>query len=76
MRPEDLADKKGARPFVPFRIHMSDGRFFDIVHSGAILLMETRAIIGLRPDPETIIFDCSEQIALLDVVRTSDIPPL
>jgi hypothetical protein len=55
---------------------MTDGRFYDIVHPEAIFLMRTCAIIGLRPDPETNFFDRSEQIALLHIVRTSEIPPV
>ena len=74
MRPEDLLALLRTRPFVPFRIHMTDGRYYDIVHPEAVFVMRSRAIIGLRPDPATNIPDQSEQIALLHVVRTSEIP--
>ncbi|MGA2701742.1 MAG: hypothetical protein ABSH35_11690 [Isosphaeraceae bacterium] len=74
MRLEDLLEQLRRRPFVPFRIHMTDGRFYDIVHPEAVLVLRSRAIIGLRPDPTTNIPDQSEQIALLHVVRTSEIP--
>ena len=74
MRAEDLMAMLRERPFIPFRIHMTDGRTFDIVHPEAVFVLRSRAIIGLRPDPETNIFDRSEQIALLHVVRTSEIP--
>jgi hypothetical protein len=53
---------------------MTDGRFYDIVHPEAIFVLRSRAIIGLRPDPATNIPDQSEQIALLHVVRSSEIP--
>ena len=49
MRPEDLSGLLRAQPFVPFRIHMTDGRFFDIVHPEAVLVDGNRAILGLRP---------------------------
>ncbi len=52
MRPEDLFGLLDAQPFVPFRIHMTDGKFYDIVDPGAVLVVKTRAIVGLRPDPE------------------------
>jgi hypothetical protein len=74
MRPEDLSELLRAQPFVPFRIHMTDGKFYDIFHPEAVMLFRTRAIIGLRPDPKNIYYNQTEQIALLHVVRTSPIP--
>ncbi len=74
MRPEDLLALLRTRPFEPFRIHMTDGQFYDIVHPEAVFVLRSRAIIGLRPDPTTNIPDQSEQIALLHIVRTSEIP--
>jgi len=74
MRPEDLLALLRTRPFVPFRIHMTDGRFYDIVHPEAVFVLRSRAIIGLRPDPTTNIPDQSEQIALLHVARISEMP--
>ncbi len=74
MRPEDLLALLRTRPFVPFRIHMTAGRSFDIVHPEAVLVLRSRAIIGVRPDPATDVFDQSDQIALLHIVRTSELP--
>jgi len=53
---------------------MTDGRTFDVVHPDAVLVLKSRAIIGVRPDTATNIYDQSEQIALLHIVRTSEIP--
>jgi len=61
MRAEDLLAMLRRRPFVPFRIHMTDGQTYDIVHPEAVLVLRSRAIIGLRPDPSTTIPDRSEQ---------------
>jgi hypothetical protein len=74
MRPEDLLALLRTRPFEPFRIHMTDGRYYDVVHPEAVFVLRNRAIIGLRPDPTTNIPDQSEQIALLHIVRTSELP--
>jgi hypothetical protein len=74
MRPEDLLERLRKWPFLPFRIHMTDGQSYDITHPEAVLVLRNRAIIGLRPDPATNMPDRSEQIALLHVVRTSEIP--
>lgn len=32
MRAEELIQVQGARPFQAYRIHMSDGRHFDVAH--------------------------------------------
>jgi hypothetical protein len=53
---------------------MTDGRTFDIVHPEASLVLKSRAMIGIGPDPATNIYDQSEHIALLHVVRISEIP--
>lgn len=76
MRPEDLFGLLDAQPFVPFRIHMTDGKFYDIVDPGAVLVVKTRAIVGLRPHPNKHYYTGCEQIALLHIVRTSEIPPV
>jgi hypothetical protein len=76
MRPQDLLDMLRTRPFRPFRIHMTDGRTYDVVHPEAVFVLKSRAIVGLRPDPETGVPDRSEDIALLHIVRTSEIPAL
>ena len=74
MRAEDLVEMLRKRSFGPFRIHMTDGQTYDIVHPEAVLVLRSRAVIGLRPDPETKIADRSEDIALIHVVRISAIP--
>jgi hypothetical protein len=40
---------------------MTDGQTYDIVHPEVVLSLRSRAIIGLRPDPSTVIPDQSEQ---------------
>ena len=32
MNPQEIKDKLHARPFVPFRIHTSDGKHMDVKH--------------------------------------------
>ena len=73
MRPEDLSVLLKERPFVPFRVCLTDGKFYDIVHPEAVLVLKTRAIIGTRPDPKNNYYTGTEQFGLLHVVRTSEI---
>jgi hypothetical protein len=74
LRPEDLLVLLRTRPFAPFRIHLTDGQTYEIVHPEAVFVMRSRAMIGLRPDPVSNIPDQSEQIPLLEIVRISEIP--
>ena len=54
---------------MPFRIHMTDGRAYEIHHPDAVMVSRSYAIIGLQPDPETGVIDRSELCAMLDIVR-------
>jgi hypothetical protein len=73
MRPEDLLEMLRTRPFKPIRIHMTDGHHYDIVHPEAVMVLRSRAIVGLRPHPARGYFERSEDISLLHIVRTSEI---
>jgi hypothetical protein len=74
MCPEDLLELLRARPFKPFRIHMTDGQSYEIVHPEAAMVLRSRAIVGLRPHPARGYFEASEGLSLLHIVRTSEIP--
>ena len=50
MRPEDILAFLRARPFEPFRIHMSDGSTFDIGHPELALVERSKVIVGV-PGP-------------------------
>jgi len=41
-----------AQPFQPFRIHMNDGRHFDVRHPEMALLSRSFIDIGVPPDEE------------------------
>jgi hypothetical protein len=76
MRPEELTALLRRRPFVPFRIHMTDGHAYEIHHPEAMMVSRSYAVIGLQPDPETGVVDRSELCAMLHIVRVEILSPV
>ncbi len=72
MRPEELRELLNTRPFVPLRIHMTDGKAFDIRHPDNVLVLRSRIDIGVPPDTANGILDRVEHCSLLHVVRVEE----
>jgi len=75
MRPEELMTLLKTRPFVPLRIHMTDGQTYDIRHPHMVLVLRQRVDIGMRPDPATGVLERVEPCSLLHIVRIEELPP-
>jgi hypothetical protein len=75
MRAEGLTELLRTRPFVPLRIHMTDGHTYDIRHPDMVLVLRQRVDIGLQPDPATGVLDRVEHCSLLHIVRVEELPP-
>jgi hypothetical protein len=73
MRPEELRELLNAQPFVPLRIHMTDGKTFDINHPDFVLVLRSRVDIGIPQDSENGILDRVEHCSLLHVVRVEEL---
>jgi hypothetical protein len=50
MAPEELRDMVRRRPFLPFRVHLNDGRQYDVLYPEATLVSRRTMVIGF-PDP-------------------------
>ena len=50
MAPEELRDMVRRRPFLPFRVHLDDGRQYDVLYPEATLVSRREMLIGF-PDP-------------------------
>ena len=50
MAPEELRDMVRRRPFQPFRVHLDDGRQYDVLYPEVTLVSQTTMLIGF-PDP-------------------------
>jgi len=52
MHPDELLSAIRRRPFVPFRLHVSDGSFYDVRHPEMILITRRAAVLGIPDDPQ------------------------
>jgi hypothetical protein len=75
MRAEELTELLRTRPFVPLRIHLTDGQTYDIRHPDMVLVLRQRVDIGLQPDPATGVLERVAHCSLLHIVRVEELPP-
>ena len=76
MRPEELIGLLRNRPFVPLRIHMTDGHTYEIPHPEVMMVLRSYSVIGLRPDPGTGVPERAEFCTLIPIVRVEELPPM
>jgi hypothetical protein len=74
MSPETILGEIRRRPFVPFRVHESDGTTYEIRHPELILLGPRDAIIGIPRDPAVPLIERHEIVSLLHITRLEPIP--
>ena len=68
MPPEELRNHLRQRPFLPLRIHLSDGRVFEVRHPDLVWVGRHVAVVGiLEPGPEPYL-EKHETIALVHIV--------
>jgi len=70
MRPDDLHEFTRRRPFVPFRIHATDGKVYEIRHPDQAIPLRSRVVIGVGGDDTTP--DRVEHLALVHIVRLEE----
>ena len=71
MPPEELRITLRQRPFVPFRLHLTDGRSFDVPHPENLMVSARSAVVGVYQSGHAngqIFADYSETIALIHIV--------
>jgi len=49
MRPSEIMNLQRKRPFVPLRVHVSDGSSYDVRHPEMMLVTNTTIFIALPP---------------------------
>jgi len=75
MRAEVFKELLRTQPFVPLRIHMTDGQTYDIRHPDIVLVLRQRVDIGMQPDPATGVLERVDHCSLLHIVRVEELPP-
>ncbi len=73
MRPDELLALIRTRPFVPLRIHLSDGTVYEIRHPDQIIVLRGRVDIGVGADSETGAMERVEHVSLLHIVRVEEL---
>ena len=73
MRAEEFVQLLRRAPFVPIRIHLTDGKTFDIRHPELVWVLRSRIDIAIRGDASLGLVDRVEYCSLLHVVRIEDL---
>ncbi len=74
MRAEEFAQLLRRAPFVPFRIHLTDGKTYDIRHPEFVLVLRSRIDIGIPGNEALGIMDRVEYCSLVHIVQIEDLP--
>ena len=69
MPPADLLTYIRQRPFIPFRIHLTDGKTYDIAHPEMVMPGIVSAVIGVPVSPAEPLYGRTETVALRHIVR-------
>jgi hypothetical protein len=74
MRPEDIRDLIRHEPFRPFRITLTDGRFYDVRHPELAMVGRSTVAIGLPANgQDETIFDRLVTVDLLHIMQTEHV---
>ena len=73
---QTLEDWKNAQPFEPFRVVMTDGKWFDIQHPNLLWPGRSTVLVGLQdPGEQPGVFNRYVSVAMLHVVRVEPLAP-
>jgi hypothetical protein len=75
MHPDEVFAAVRRKPFVPFRLHISDGSSFDVLHPDLALVTRRSVILAMSGDP-TQIPERAITIAMVHVTGLEDLPPV
>lgn len=70
----DIQEKLKERPFVPFRVVMSSGQFYDIYHPDLVLAGKRHLFVGAASEDNPTIFDRSSLLSILHVAALETLP--
>jgi hypothetical protein len=69
MSHEDLRARLSQRPFLPFRLVLTEGTAYEVRHPELLMPGKCAAVIGLTSEPAQTLFDSSVLVDLLHLVR-------
>jgi hypothetical protein len=74
MRPEDLHQLLQRRPFQHFRLHLSNGQYYDVTHPELAMVGRTSMLLG-QPMPNFVPLTY-ENFAIITLLQINNIVPL
>jgi len=73
MKPEDIKRLLERSPFVPFRLHLSNGDTFDVRHPDFVWVFKARLEVAVPSSDNSSIMDHAEHISLLHIARVEEL---
>jgi hypothetical protein len=70
----DVRERLLQRPFVPFRVVMSSGQFYDIVHPELVLIGKRHLFVGAASEDNPTEFDRSSLLSILHLAAIENLP--
>ena len=74
MAPQEIRKALTERPFMPFRLHISDGSTFDVLDSADAYVDLLAVLVGTDPDDESGLFRKRVRISPNHVTRIEPLP--
>lgn len=71
MRPDGLVELVRRQPFVPFRLHETGGKTYEVRHPEQIVVLRSRAVVAVGG--ENGIGEGVEHVALIHVTRIEEL---
>jgi len=72
MRPDEIRFFIRKQPFEPFRVFVSDGSSFDVIHHDFMIVLQHKVIVALAKKPG----DIPKESAFIDPLHITRIEPL
>jgi len=74
MTPQDITRLLERSPFVPFRLHLTNGRTFEVKHPDFVWVFRSRLELAVPAQGDRRIMERAEHIALLHIARIEKLP--
>jgi hypothetical protein len=75
--PKDIVAELRNAPFQPFRIHLSDGRAFDVLHPDQAMVSRAHVVLGIPAEAagDGGVFETTTKISILHITELRPIQP-
>jgi len=74
MTPQDITRLLERSPFVPFRLHLTNGQTFEVKHPDFVWVFRSRLELAVPVPSNRRVMERAEYIALLHIARIEELP--